>query len=243
MKKLKVGMIGGGGEGAFFGRVHEKAICLDGTREIAAGALRSSPDASLAEADEWGIQGYPDYRAMIAAARSGDLELWSMNSDGGELKQLTNIPGYDGGAFFSRDGSKLVWRASRFDDPAEEAEYFKLLGEGIIRPSHLEIFVADSDGNNVMQLTDNGAANFGPFFTHDGGSVIFSSNMADPEGRVFELWKVSIDGKNLEQITRNGESFDGFPMFSPCGRYLVFASNRNGKTRGDTNLFVCEWAN
>lgn len=75
MKKLKVGMIGGGGEGAFFGRVHEKAICLDGTREIAAGALRSSPDASLAEADEWGIQGYPDYRAMIAAARSGDLEL------------------------------------------------------------------------------------------------------------------------------------------------------------------------
>lgn len=75
MKKLKVGMIGGGGEGAFFGRVHEKAISLDGTRELAAGALRSSADASLAAAEEWGIQGYPDYRSMIDAVGSGDLEL------------------------------------------------------------------------------------------------------------------------------------------------------------------------
>ena len=43
------------------------------------------------------------------------------------------------------------------------------------------------------------------------------------------------------QIPTNSPQFDGFPMFSPCGRYLVFASNRNGKNRGDTNLFVCEW--
>jgi hypothetical protein len=32
-------------------------------------------------------------------------------------------------------------------------------------------------------------------------------------------------------------------MFSPCGRFLVFASNRNNATKGDTNLFVAEWAN
>lgn len=75
MKKLKAGMIGGGGEGAFFGRVHEKAICLDGTRELVAGTLRSSAEGSLAAAEEWGIQGYPDYQAMIDDARSGKLEL------------------------------------------------------------------------------------------------------------------------------------------------------------------------
>ena len=34
MRKLKVGMIGGGGPGAFFGRVHLRAISLDGTREF-----------------------------------------------------------------------------------------------------------------------------------------------------------------------------------------------------------------
>ena len=37
------------------------------------------------------------------------------------------------------------------------------------------------------------------------------------------------------------EGFDGFPMFSPDGRRLVFASNRNGKVPGETNVFVADW--
>lgn len=75
MKKLKVGMIGGGGPGSFFGKMHLRAIAMDGTRELVAGALRSTPESSMAAAGEWGIQGYPDYAAMIAACRAGDLEL------------------------------------------------------------------------------------------------------------------------------------------------------------------------
>ena len=37
------------------------------------------------------------------------------------------------------------------------------------------------------------------------------------------------------------DGFDGFPMFSSDGKYLVFASNRNQKKRGDTNIFLAEW--
>jgi Tol biopolymer transport system component len=36
--------------------------------------------------------------------------------------------------------------------------------------------------------------------------------------------------------------FDGFPMFSPDGKKLVFASNRNAAQRGDTNVFIADWA-
>jgi Tol biopolymer transport system component len=35
--------------------------------------------------------------------------------------------------------------------------------------------------------------------------------------------------------------FDGFPMFSPDGQRLVFASNRGGQARGETNLFLADW--
>lgn len=74
MRKLRVGMIGGGGEGSFFGRVHLRAVCLDGTREVVAGALRSTPAASVAAAEEWGIRGFADYEAMIAAATELGLD-------------------------------------------------------------------------------------------------------------------------------------------------------------------------
>lgn len=64
--------------------------------------------------------------------------------------------------------------------------------------------------------------------------------MDDPKGRNFDLYKINVDGSGLERITFN-ETFDGFPMFSPDGTRLVFASNRNARTQGDTNVFIADW--
>ena len=49
-----------------------------------------------------------------------------------------------------------------------------------------------------------------------------------------------MDGTGLERVTFN-ETFDGFPMFSPDGKRLVFASNRNAKSEGETNVFIADW--
>jgi len=73
MRKLKVGMIGGGG--GFFGKVHHRAISLDATREVVAGALHQDPAMCAKFADEWGVVGYPDYKTMIADWKAGKLEL------------------------------------------------------------------------------------------------------------------------------------------------------------------------
>lgn len=75
MEKLKVGMIGGGGSGSFFGGVHLRAISFDASREVVAGALRSDPDKAMEAADQWGIAGFPDYQAMLDAWKKGELEL------------------------------------------------------------------------------------------------------------------------------------------------------------------------
>jgi Tol biopolymer transport system component len=64
--------------------------------------------------------------------------------------------------------------------------------------------------------------------------------MDDPKGRNFDLYAVNVDGTGLERVTNYGE-FDGFPMFTPDGKKLVFASNRNGKERGETNVFIADW--
>jgi Tol biopolymer transport system component len=178
-------------------------------------------------------------RIVFTSLRSGDLEVYLMNPDGSVVEQLTDQAGYDGGAFFSLDGEWIVWRASR---PQGEAlqDYQALLEEGLIRPGQLELFIMNLTERKPIQLTDNGAANFGPYWHPDGKHIIFSSNMHDPEGRDFDLYMINIDSRKIERITRY-EGFDGFPMFSHDGRKLVFSSNRLGKVEGETNVFIADF--
>jgi TolB protein len=51
---------------------------------------------------------------------------------------------------------------------------------------------------------------------------------------------IDILTRKLERITYY-PGFDGFPMFSYDGSKLVFASNRNGKVKGETNIFIADW--
>jgi len=47
----------------------------------------------------------PNGRMIVfTSLREGDLDLYTMNPGGGELKRITSDIGYDGGAFFSPDG-------------------------------------------------------------------------------------------------------------------------------------------
>lgn len=180
------------------------------------------------------------HRIIFTSARDGDLDLYSMLPDGSDVRRVTDRLGYDGGAFYSPDGTKIVWRAHYPEDPEEIADYQSLLADGLIRPSALEIWVADADGSNPRQLTDNGAANFAPYWHPSGEMIIFSSNMDDPRGREFELYLINLDGTGLERVTWS-EGFDGFPVFHPDGEILVIASNRRMSHDGNTNIFLVEW--
>jgi Tol biopolymer transport system component len=133
-----------------------------------------------------------------------------------------------------------VYRAHHPETETEIADYKALLARNLIRPTKLDIYVMDSDGSNRVRLTNNGAANFAPFFHPDGKRVIFSSNMHAPDGRNFDLYMINVDGTGQERLTTHAE-FDGFPMFSPDGRWLVFASNRGAAQQGETNIFLAEW--
>jgi Tol biopolymer transport system component len=183
----------------------------------------------------------PDGQKIVfTSLRDGDLEIYTMNIDGSEVRRLTHTPGYDGGPFFSPDGSQIVYRANHPQNPQELADYQDLLKTNQIRPGRLEIFVMNADGTNQRQITNNGAANFAPFFHPGGEKIIFCSNLEDPKRRNFDLYLISLDGSNLERVTYC-EDFDGFPMFSRDGKKLLFCSNRNAAAPRQTNVFIADW--
>jgi Tol biopolymer transport system component len=179
-------------------------------------------------------------RIVFTSVRDGDLDIYSMNLNGSDVKRLTTEKGYDGGPFYSPDSKQIVYRAHHPKEPKDLERYEKLLAEGLIEPKALEIMVMNADGSNKRQITSNGKANFAPFFLPSGKQIIFSSNLADPKGRNFDLFVVNLDGSGLERITFN-DTFDGFPMFTKNGKQLVFCSNRHGSKTGETNVFLADW--
>jgi hypothetical protein len=184
-----------------------------------------------------------DGSIIFTSLRDGDIDLYRMDADGKNVKRLTNTPGYDGGAFWSADCSKIVWRASRPKPGKQLDDYKNLLAQNppLVRPSKLELYVANADGSDAQQITYLDAASFAPFWHPSQKRILFSSNYGDPKGREFDIWAVNLDGTGLERITY-AAGFDGFPMFSPDGSLLAFASNRaTAAGKHDTNVFIAKW--
>jgi Tol biopolymer transport system component len=178
---------------------------------------------------------------VYTSKASGDLDLWKMNLEGKGKQRLTTSYGYDGGAFFSRDGTKMVWRANHPADEVQRARYKELLDLDLTAPMKMELFVANSDGSGARQITTFGCASFAPQFTPDGRHIIFASNKNKCDSREFELFLIDLDGKNLRQVTDFG-GFTSFPEFSPDGSKLAFTSSRNATSPYEFNIFVAEWS-
>jgi TolB protein len=179
-------------------------------------------------------------RIVYTSLASGDLDLWTMHSDGTGKQRLTTQAGYDGGAVFSRDGKKLAWRANHPKTPETMKQYQDLLAQNLTAPMKMEIMIADADGTHARAITHFGCASFAPTFTPDGRKLLFSSNKNECDSRKFELFLIKIDGTGLEQVT-DFAGFTSFPEFSPDGKRLVFCSDRGAKQRYEFNIFTADW--
>jgi len=183
---------------------------------------------------------------VFGSQRHGDFDIYIMNADGSNLRRLTQKVGYDGGPWFSPDGKKIAWRAWYPETEEELALWRDCMEKNYIIGVPLDIWVMNADGTGKVRLIQNGATNWSPSWHPDGKRIIFASNMDDWHedikkfGHNFELYLINIDGSGLERITFNNV-FDSFPMFSPDGKKLAFASNRNAQKPRATDIFIADW--
>ena len=88
---------------------------------------------------------------------------------------------------------------------------------------NLDIFVMNTDGTGIQQLTKNESADFDPQFSPDGEMIAFTSlrkNYAN-------IYCLSLDGLVTMQLTF-GETMDFMGSWSPDGKKIVFTSGRSG---------------
>jgi Tol biopolymer transport system component len=146
-------------------------------------------------------------------------EIYLMRADGTAVRRLTDVPGYDGGPFFTHDGTRIVWR--RFDERGLIADVWSM------RP----------DGSDARQLTNFGAMSWAPYEHPSGEYILFASNKLGFEN--FELFIVDAAGTKMPVRVTFTDGFDGLPVPSPDGRRLAWTSTRGGGTGGQ--IYLADW--
>lgn len=87
------------------------------------------------------------------------------------------------------------------------------------------IWLMNSDGTNLRQLTTGPGTEFDCHWSPDGTEIVYSGFMPGALSR--EIFKVSVNGGPPTQLTDNLEE-DQSPRFSPDGTEIVFTSDRGG---------------
>ena len=169
----------------------------------------------------------PDGKLIVFDMYVGEdnNDVFTIKPDGSDLKQLTNSPGYDGHPHWSADGKRIVFNSDRTSpDP----------NAGWSDRWH-EIFTMKADGSDVQQHTRCETvctfANLSP----DGKKLLYRKVIKAPGlnwalGSITnnsEIFIANLDGSEETNISKNA-AFDGWPVFSPDGSKIAFASNRSG---------------
>ena len=147
------------------------------------------------------------------------MDLYVMDADGSNVKQLTFSPGYDGGPFYNAEGTKILWR--RFNPDGNSAE----------------IWTMDADGSNQRQLTANGMVNWGPYYHPSGAYIIYSSNVLGHAN--FELFIIDPEGSSDPIRVTNTDGTDILPVFSPDGERLTWSTTRT--PGGASQIHMADW--
>lgn len=106
----------------------------------------------------------------------------------------------------------LVHAASSSPDGAKLAYSF------IGNPEN--IYVSDSDGQNIQETVVRSQRDFRPEWSNDGTHLVFTSVVEN----VHVMMRVDVDGQNLQQISLLKDAA-GDPDYSPDGKSLIFFSD------------------
>lgn len=108
-----------------------------------------------------------DYRSLLEQGllRPGELDLWVMNADGSDKRQVTDLGGASFAPFWHPSGEEILF-SSNHEDPAGR---------------EFEIYTVSLDGSDLTRITHSEGFDGFPVFSPDGRWLVFGSNRANAQ--------------------------------------------------------------
>ena len=162
-------------------------------------------------------------RIAFVSDRDRNSEIYLMDDDGKNQRNLTNHPARDVVPSWSPDGKRIVFCSDR--------------------DRNSEIYVMDADGGNQQNLTNDPSDDSSPSWSPDGKRIAFVSDrdrLLDIHGfPTSEIYVMDADGGNQQNLTNN-RADDWSPSWSPDGKRIVFSAERDGHFIGDFEITTSE---
>jgi len=175
------------------------------------GCIHNKGDGTFEEvASQEGMEQVERITGASWADYDGDLDLYAGNVDGPDR------------LFKNAGGTNQVLTIA---ESIPALEIVQRISFGQNTGSHVDIQLMDSDGGNVVRLTNNSTFDSYQAWSPDGTKIVFTSFR---DGN-YELYLMDADGSNLTRLTTNLAS-DTFPSWSPDGSKIIYASNANIQT-------------
>lgn len=212
----------------------------------------------------WDYDG--DKLAICATGMGDRDEIFWANLDDLQWTNITKSNAIDCSPIWTPDGSRIVYETSSqqinnghkiYSVLLNGQQPIQLLGtnrfgdEGMISLSpdgnHIayihsddhgfyQLFIANLDGSNRVQLTDLSAHNYSPSFSPDGKWLVFqrhtdpysTTNQSDASRKHLVIMNIETK-KEITLLSGNNEFEDfSFPTWAPFGQWIAFNSNISG---------------
>jgi len=147
----------------------------------------------------------PDNSVVVYAfAEKGPQQLWSVDMEAKNKKQLTQCEGISNWPSFTPDGKTIIFSNTR--------------------ENNYEIYSMDANGSNEKRLTENTIMDIRPVVSPNGKQIAFTSL----RNGFYNVYVMNIDGTDVRQVT-DSEERDDYPTWHPDGKRLALVSERKGK--------------
>ena len=157
------------------------------------------------------VQGGGSGQIAFASDRSGTAQIWLMDVDGRNQKQLTNIPEGACQPEWSPDGTRLV-----FISPCKKFQEDYPLSTMII---------INVDGSDPLTLPTVPGGDFDPAWSPDGSRIAFTSFRGTGHPQIHII---NLDDFSVEVLAGEGLK-NGNPAWSPDGKMIAYISNWSGR--------------